>query len=85
MDIFKKVASRLWYDYFLTTHYIEEAENVDYVVIMNEGRIEVEGTTDQLRTDYSKTILTLVSKDEKELLNILTTGSYPFRVEHFIF
>ncbi len=67
---------------FLTTHYIEEAENVDYVVIMHEGKIEVEGTPNQLRTDYSKTILTLYSKDKKDLLHLLIAQSYSFTNEN---
>ncbi|MDN6194564.1 MAG: ATP-binding cassette domain-containing protein [Alkalibacterium sp.] len=70
---------------FLTTHYIEEAENVDYVVIMHEGKVEVEGTPDQLRVDYSKTILSLISKDKEELLSSLTTHSYLFTSENNTF
>ncbi|MDN6292568.1 MAG: ABC transporter ATP-binding protein [Tetragenococcus halophilus] len=66
---------------FLTTHYIEEAENVDYVVIMHEGKIEVEGTPDQLRIQYSKTILTLITKNQEELASLLKRSSYPFSQE----
>ncbi|UJF16048.1 ABC transporter ATP-binding protein [Jeotgalibaca sp. MA1X17-3] len=81
----KKLQADLGMTIFLTTHYIEEAENVDYVVIMHEGKVEVEGTPNQLRVDYSKTILTLISKDTEELLNLLTTHSYLFTSENNTF
>lgn len=28
---------------FLTTHYMEEAAKADYIIIMNEGKIEAKG------------------------------------------
>lgn len=51
---------------FLTTHYIDEAEHVDYVLIMHEGIVEVEGTPEELRKEYSKTVLSLypIRKDK---------------------
>ncbi|MDN6631481.1 MAG: ABC transporter ATP-binding protein [Staphylococcus equorum] len=81
----KKLQSDFGMTIFLTTHYIEEAEYVDYVVIMHEGKIEVEGTPDQLRRDYSKTILKLVSKNEKKLLSFLQNYSYPFEYKNNLF
>lgn len=53
---------------FLTTHYIDEAEHVDYVLIMHEGVVEVEGTPNELRKEYSKTVLTLYPYKKKNLL-----------------
>lgn len=61
---------------FLTTHYIEEAENVDYVVIMHEGVIEVEGTPEELRTRYAKTTLTLHTEKAEELQQLLHAKLY---------
>lgn len=81
----KKLQTDFGMTIFLTTHYIEEAEYVDYVVIMHEGKIEVEGTPEQLRIEYSKTILTLTSKNEKELLSLLQTYTYPFECKNNLF
>lgn len=81
----KKLQVELGMTIFLTTHYIEEAEYVDYVVIMHEGKIEVEGTPDQLRMQYSKTVLTLIPKNEQELFRLLKTHSYSFNNENRLF
>lgn len=64
---------------FLTTHYIEEAEHVDYVLMMHEGEIEVEGTPDELREQYSKTILKLYPTNRDDLMQILSTHHYDFK------
>lgn len=61
---------------FLTTHYIEEAEHVDYVVMMHEGVIEVEGTPDDLRNHYAKTTLILDVKNEDEVKRLLEDQLY---------
>ena len=37
---------------FLTTHYMEEAANADYIVIIDKGKIKVEGTPDDLKELY---------------------------------
>lgn len=66
---------------FLTTHYIEEAEDADYVLIMNDGEIEVEGTPTQLKAKYSKLRLKLQTKNEDEVIDILNNHDYSFEVE----
>ncbi|MCL2783894.1 MAG: ABC transporter ATP-binding protein [Propionibacteriaceae bacterium] len=38
---------------FLTTHYMEEAEQADMVVVIDHGRIIASGTPDDLRARYS--------------------------------
>lgn len=63
---------------FLTTHYIEEAENVDYVLIMHEGKVEVEGSPDELRSQYSKTILKLHAVNQEHLIELLHSHQYSF-------
>lgn len=74
----KKLQTDFGMTIFLTTHYIEEAEYVDYVVIMHEGKIEVEGTPNQLRQTYSKTVLTIIPQKIEALLTFLTAHSLPF-------
>lgn len=66
----------------LTTHYIEEAEGVDYVLIMHEGNIEVEGTTAELKRNYAQTILRLESSDTDQLITALQVRDYSFKYEN---
>jgi len=69
---------------FLTTHYIEEAELVDYVLIMHEGKIEVEGTPTELKSQYTKTLLKLYTANKSHVLDILQTYPYSFESENNI-
>lgn len=57
---------------FLTTHYMEEAADADYVIIMNKGKIAAEGTPLQLKNAYTGDFITLYCADEEE---IKTLGS----------
>ena len=50
---------------FLTTHYMEEAADADYVVILDHGRIAAEGTPLQLKNTYTGDFLTLYGADEQ--------------------
>ena len=38
---------------FLTTHYMEEAAEADYVVILDAGRVAAEGTPVELKNRYA--------------------------------
>lgn len=48
---------------FLTTHYMEEAAEADYVIIIDNGEIAASGTPSQLRDKYSKDRLVLSARD----------------------
>lgn len=52
---------------FLTTHYMEEAADADYVVILDSGRISAEGTPLELKNKYTGDFITLYGVTEKEL------------------
>lgn len=56
---------------FLTTHYMEEAAEADYVVIIDSGEITAKGTPLELKNTYTGDFITLYgAKDsEIELLN----------------
>ena len=56
---------------FLTTHYMEEAVDADYVVILDDGKIAAEGTPLTLKNKYAKDYITLygVTEDQVEKLN----------------
>jgi multidrug/hemolysin transport system ATP-binding protein len=45
---------------FLTTHYLAETEDADYVVLLGHGRDVAHGTPQALRERFSTSILTLV-------------------------
>lgn len=66
---------------FLTTHYIEEADYVDHVLVMHEGEIAVQGTPEELRERYSETLLKLEPKN-KDCIRILTDLNYTLKLEH---
>ena len=51
---------------FLTTHYMEEAAESDYVVILNKGEIAAEGTPHDLKNKYSSDYITFYNTDEIE-------------------
>lgn len=50
---------------FMTTHYMEEASNADYVIVIDNGRIVAEGTPSELKDEYSRDKLVL-STDRKD-------------------
>lgn len=49
---------------FLTTHYMEEAAEADYVVILDSGKIAAEGTPLELKNTYTGDFITLYGVDE---------------------
>ncbi len=57
---------------FLTTHYMEEADGADYVIVIDDGRIAAKGTPTELCEKYANDKLYLHSTDMdkvKEYLN----------------
>ncbi|MDD4502640.1 MAG: ABC transporter ATP-binding protein [Clostridia bacterium] len=58
---------------FLTTHYMEEAAEADYVIVIDEGKISAKGTPSYLRETYAKDKLTLICKDTEKASSILNT------------
>ncbi|MBE6644480.1 MAG: ABC transporter ATP-binding protein [Ruminococcaceae bacterium] len=51
---------------FLTTHYMEEAAEADYVVIIDGGKIAAEGTPLTLKNTYTSDSVTLYGIDEEK-------------------
>lgn len=52
---------------FLTTHYMEEAADADYVVILDRGKITAEGTPLELKNAYTGDFITLYGADEEDI------------------
>jgi multidrug/hemolysin transport system ATP-binding protein len=49
---------------FLTTHYMEEAAEADFVVIIDSGKISAEGTPLELKNTYTGDFITMYGIDE---------------------
>lgn len=52
---------------FLTTHYMEEAADADYVVILDSGKIAAEGTPLMLKNTYTGDFVTLYGTAEEQV------------------
>lgn len=57
---------------FLTTHYMEEAANAGYVVILDKGSIVAEGTPLELKNEYVKDTISLYGVTEDEIKTLGT-------------
>ena len=57
---------------FLTTHYMEEAADADYVVILDSGKIAAEGTPLSLKNTYTGDFITVYNTPEDEIKRLGT-------------
>lgn len=55
---------------FLTTHYMEEAADADYVVILDSGKIAAEGTPLELKNRYTGDFITLYGLTEEQIAHL---------------
>lgn len=68
-DVIKKQQKENNMTIFLTTHYLEEANDSDYVCIIDNGIIKVKGTPAELKKSYSSTLLKLTPKDIENFIS----------------
>ena len=52
---------------FLTTHYMEEAADADYVVILDHGELIAEGTPLELKNRYTGDFITMYNTKEEDI------------------
>lgn len=52
---------------FLTTHYMEEAADADYVIILDNGKIAAQGTPLELKNKHSGDYVTLYNVNEEDV------------------
>ena len=52
---------------FLTTHYMEEAADADYVVILDSGEIAAEGTPIDLKNKYTGDFISIYNTTEEKI------------------
>lgn len=55
---------------FLTTHYMEEAAEADYIVILDSGKIAAEGTPLALKNAYTGDFITLYGVEEASVKSL---------------
>ena len=63
---------------FLTTHYMEEADKADYVVIIDNGEVVAKGTPSYLKDEFSNDLLKLKPKDDVKLEEYLKKSQINF-------
>lgn len=56
----KKLQAESGMTVFLTTHYMEEATESDYIIVIDHGEIAAKGTPQELKTQYSSDSLRIV-------------------------
>lgn len=63
-DVVQKLRREENMTVLLTTHYMEEAADADYVIIIDSGKISAEGTPLELKNTYTGDYITLYGQDE---------------------
>ena len=68
---------------FLTTHYMEEAADADYVIILDDGSIVASGTPVELKNEHTGDFITIYTKNEENVASLgvpYTAVSEGFRI-----
>ncbi len=66
-DVISKLRASENMTVFLTTHYLEEAADADYLVILDNGRIVAEGTPLTLKNTYTGDFVTIYGITEDKI------------------
>ncbi len=61
---------------FLTTHYMEEAADADYIVVLDSGNIVAEGTPLELKNTYTADYITLYGVTEDRVKSLGCSYEY---------
>lgn len=86
-NVIRKLRSEEQMTVFLTTHYMEEATDADYVVIIDGGEIVAEGSPLELKNKYTGDFITVYGISD-EIANDLAvpyekvSGAHRFKVEN---
>ncbi len=67
---------------FLTTHYMEEAAEADYVVIIDNGKIAAKGTPLDLKKQYAHDSLRLMYEQREPIINYLDQAHIEYHLSH---
>lgn len=69
-DTIKKLQAEQNMTVFLTTHYMEEAEDADYCIIVDDGKIAAKGTPLDLKSRYAKDKMSILLKESSETVDL---------------
>ncbi|RXZ79677.1 ATP-binding cassette domain-containing protein [Paenibacillaceae bacterium] len=70
---------------FLTTHYMEEAAQADFITIMDHGEVLAQGTPLTLKDRHAQDTLKLLPKDSGALAVMLDSLQVPYTVASEVF
>ncbi|WP_232695460.1 ABC transporter ATP-binding protein [Brevibacillus daliensis] len=84
-DTIKKLQKETGMTVFLTTHYMEEAAQADYITIMGHGEIVAKGTPLELKERFATDLLKIKPIDEAELSETLNRLHVPFTITNHVF
>ena len=70
-DTIKNLQAKSGMTLFLTTHYMEEAADSDYIIIVDHGKIAARGTPFELKSQYASDTLRIRTSDVEKLLKRL--------------
>jgi ABC-2 type transport system ATP-binding protein len=85
-DYLKDVQKKEKTTIFLTTHYLEEAEGADNIVIINKGKVVADGAPTKIKENLIKKYVNINAKDKETLrkeiekTKLKFTGNGPFKV-----
>lgn len=77
-DTIQKLQKEKGMTIFLTTHYMEEAANADYITVIDNGLISACGTPLELKSRYSSDILKIKPINKESLISKLAIKNINF-------
>ena len=66
-DIIRNLREKNGLTVFLTTHYMEEAVDADFIIIIDKGKIITEGTPLELKNKYAKDLISIYHVEESDV------------------
>ncbi len=66
-DVISTLRREKYMTVFLTTHYMEEAADADYVIILDSGKISAQGTPLELKNSYTGDFITIYGISEEQV------------------
>lgn len=66
----------------LTTHYLEEAENADFVYVIDHGKVIAADTVNNLKQTFAKNVLTIFPKDITKILPVIKPYQYQINADN---
>jgi len=70
-ETIKELQSSSGMTLFLTTHYMEEAADSDYMIIIDHGKVAAKGSPSELKNQYASDTLRIKTNNEEMLLKQL--------------